>query len=163
MANMPQGGDSNARLKRFLVIMDSMTNAELDGKVQLDESRIMRVARGAGVHPQEVVGTIDTYKQFEKMIDGMNKGGLLKGGDAAFQSKMQRNPNAVLAQMQKSMDPRMLRGMGGMGGLSDLMKGLAKVRPRRWPHVAVMRLARRRRHTHSPHSLAPRPAVSSLL
>lgn len=104
----------------------SMTDGELDGKVQMDESRIIRVAKGSGVHPQEVVGLLDTYKQFEKMIDGMNKGGLLKGGDAAFQSKMMRNPNAVLSQMQKSMDPRMLKNMGGMQNLASMMKGLAK-------------------------------------
>lgn len=103
-----------------------MTDSELDGKVQMDESRIIRVAKGAGVHPQEVVALLDTYKQFEKMIDGMNKGGLLKGGDSAFQSKMMRNPNAVLSQMQKSMDPRMLANMGGMQNLANMMKGLAK-------------------------------------
>ena len=129
MQNLPQGanmGDSNARLKRMMVMMDSMTTAELDGKAQLDESRVLRVAKGSGVHPQEVSMLLDTYKQFEKMIDGMNKGGLLRGGDAAFQSKMMRNPNAVLSQMQKSMDPRMLKNMGGMQNLASMMKGLAK-------------------------------------
>jgi hypothetical protein len=130
MSQMNPGGgpaDSNARLKRFMVIMDSMTDGELDGRVPaFEESRLLRIARGSGTHPQEVVALLDTYKQFEKMIDGMNKGGLLKGGDAAFQSKMARNPNAVLQQMQKSMDPRMLKNMGGMQNLASMMKGLAK-------------------------------------
>jgi len=94
-----------------------MTNKELDGAVVMDDSRIWRVAKGAGVMPQEVVGLLDCHKQFGTMVDGMNKGGLLKGNDAAFASKMKRNPNAVLAELQKSMDPRMLKQMGGMGNL----------------------------------------------
>ena len=32
---------------------------------------------------------------------GMNKSGLLKGGDAAFANKMKRNPNEVMSQLQK--------------------------------------------------------------
>ena len=49
MAVEQQGGE---RLKRFMTIMDSMTDEELDSKKPMnDERRIMRVARGAGTHP----------------------------------------------------------------------------------------------------------------
>jgi len=34
--------------------MDSMTKEELDLEKLLDESRIKRIARGAGVHPAEI-------------------------------------------------------------------------------------------------------------
>ena len=41
-----------------MTIMDSMTNKELDSsnpKLLTENSRIMRIARGSGRHPQEVV------------------------------------------------------------------------------------------------------------
>ena len=58
---IPQNGDeeSNRRLKKFMYMMDSMNDNELDGKVDLHkgdatvESRIRRIARGSGTHPNE--------------------------------------------------------------------------------------------------------------
>ena len=125
MANLPPGADSNSRLKRFLVMIDSMTAKERECRVALDESRILRIARGSGVHPQEVGGLMETHRQFSTMISGMNKTGLLKGTDAAFASKMSRNPNAVMSQLQRSMDPRMLQQIGGAGNLMDIMRGVS--------------------------------------
>lgn len=50
--------ESQARLRRFLTIMDSLTDAELDSMKDADltksATRILRVARGAGVHPAHV-------------------------------------------------------------------------------------------------------------
>ena len=49
--------DSAARIKKFMTMMDSMTNKELDSsdiKLWQTESRIMRIARGSGVHPNYV-------------------------------------------------------------------------------------------------------------
>ena len=60
---IPKNGDdeSTKRLRKFMVIMDSMNDAELDGKVDLHkkgdakiESRIRRIAGGSGTHPMEV-------------------------------------------------------------------------------------------------------------
>jgi hypothetical protein len=44
------------RMKRFLYMMDSMTDEELDGKVEIEksDSRIQRIARGSGTGPEEV-------------------------------------------------------------------------------------------------------------
>lgn len=59
----PQTRQTTLRFKRLLYIMDSMTDEELDGKVEMmsekdkSESRIMRVARGSGAHPEEVGGS----------------------------------------------------------------------------------------------------------
>jgi len=43
---IPKGKEkeSTARIKRFLCMMDSMTNEELDGTKHLNESRMMRIA-----------------------------------------------------------------------------------------------------------------------
>jgi len=49
--------ESAARIKKFMTMMDSMTDKELDSsdiKLWQTESRIMRIARGAGVHPKYV-------------------------------------------------------------------------------------------------------------
>ena len=53
--------EGGARIKRFMCMMDSMTTKELDSpnpKIWTEPSRIMRVARGSGRHPQEVVELI---------------------------------------------------------------------------------------------------------
>ncbi len=57
LAKQAKEKDSAARIKRFMTIMDSRTDKELDSsdiKLWQTESRIMRIARGAGVHPQYV-------------------------------------------------------------------------------------------------------------
>jgi len=46
--------ESAAKIQRFLTAMDSMTKDELDSIKPLDDNRIKRIARGAGVHPSEV-------------------------------------------------------------------------------------------------------------
>ena len=46
--------ESTAKIQRFLTAMDSMTKEELDLIKPLDEGRIKRISRGAGVHPAEI-------------------------------------------------------------------------------------------------------------
>ena len=49
--------ESAARIKRFMTIMDSMTDKELDcpnPKVLEEPSRMLRLARGSGSHPAYV-------------------------------------------------------------------------------------------------------------
>ncbi len=58
-ANMiPKGREKEgtARIKRFLCMMDSMTEQELDSTEEkpFSDSRIIRIARGSGTMPQEV-------------------------------------------------------------------------------------------------------------
>lgn len=57
---MPKGREKEgtARIKRFMCMMDSMTNEELDStdeKLIFTDARIIRIAKGSGTHPQEVV------------------------------------------------------------------------------------------------------------
>lgn len=118
------GADPSLRIRRQLTILDSCTARELDGLDVIDQSRLLRIARGSGVHPDEVGHLLMSHKQMEQTVVGLNKSGLLKGGDAAFQSKMMRNPGQMMQQLQKSMNPNMLRQMGGAGGIMDMMKSL---------------------------------------
>lgn len=122
------GGQDEAatgKLKRFMTMMDSMTDAELDGKVDLgkSESRVNRVARGSGAHPMEVHFLLKTHAQFSQMFKKMGPM-MMKGGDAGMQKQIARNPGGMMNQLQKAMDPRMLQQMGGAKGMMDMMKAI---------------------------------------
>eukprot|EP00051_Salpingoeca_urceolata_P033149 m.19194 g.19194 ORF g.19194 m.19194 type:complete len:515 (+) comp5891_c0_seq1:396-1940(+) len=117
--------ESAARLKKCMTIMDSMSSDELDSSLgaklfKKQESRIFRVARGAGVQPMEVELLLQQYNKFSQMVKKM--GGiknLFKGnGDKVNPQQMQK----LNMSMAKMMDPRVLQQMGGMGGLQDMMK-----------------------------------------
>ncbi|KAH7277882.1 hypothetical protein KP509_38G013100 [Ceratopteris richardii] len=119
---MPKGREkeSQARIKKFMVMMDSMTNAELDStnpKLFSEPSRINRIARGSGHRVQDVQEMIDEYKRLSKVWSKMKGLKIPKKGDM---SALSRNMNAQ--QMSKVLPPQMLKQLGGMGGLQGLMK-----------------------------------------
>ena len=116
-------------MKRFMYMMDSMTDDELDGKVDLNrsQSRVDRISRGSGTHPMEVGMLLRCHKQFEGVVTKMGKSGLMKGGDEQMVKQMQRNPKQVLSQLQKTMDPAMLRQMGGAENLMKMMKDMSEL------------------------------------
>lgn len=140
---MPKGqGDdeSTNRLKKFLYMMDSMTDKELDGKVDFSDykdidaspatkSRIRRIATGSGTHPKEVQMLLQVHKQFEGMINKMGKSGMI--GKQAQQrqqqmaAQLQKNPN-LINQRLNQMDPRLLQQMGGRENVRQMMQSMAK-------------------------------------
>ena len=140
---LPKGnGDDEAtkRLKKFMYMMDSMTDKELDGKVDFSDykdidaspatkSRIRRIASGSGTHPKEVQMLLQTYKQYEGMISKMGKSGMI--GKQAQQrqqqmaAQLQKNPN-LINQRLNQMDPRMLQQMGGREKVRQMMQSMAK-------------------------------------
>merc|ERR1719263_496087 len=99
-------------MKRFMIMMDSMTDDEFDGKkgncLEKDLSRVIRVAKGSGVHPMSIAELLHEHKRFEKMVGKMGKAGLMKdSGDL----DLKRNPKQVMQKMQACMDPLMLQQM----------------------------------------------------
>jgi signal recognition particle subunit SRP54 len=124
LGNLPPGQDPNRVFKRFMIMMDSMTTAELDGDVEIDEARAVRIIRGSGVHPEEFSRMMATYKQFEKMIEGMAKTGLLKQDERKMMQQMKRDPKKVQQALQASINPQMLAQMGGAGGMMEFMKSM---------------------------------------
>merc|ERR1711933_505487 len=54
---MPKGAEKEGvkRIKRFMVMMDSLTDDELDCVVQMSDSRRLRVAKGSGSSMMEVI------------------------------------------------------------------------------------------------------------
>lgn len=121
--------DSGNRLKRFIYMMDSMTDAELDGLVSLTPTRTRRIAMGSGTTLQEVNMLIMCQKKFGKMIGKMGKSGLMRGGDAGLAQQMARNPQGVMQQLARSMDPRMLKQIGGAQNMMGMMKKMAGMDP----------------------------------
>lgn len=121
------GADGGDRIKVFMCIMDSMTDAELDAKVEISPSRVFRIARGAGVHPQFVQVLLKCHKQFEGVVKKMGKSGLMNGGEKMMNQKMARNPQGVMQQLSRAMDPRMLAQMGGAGNIMNMMKEMSKM------------------------------------
>ncbi|CAK4608925.1 hypothetical protein LEN26_005767 [Aphanomyces euteiches] len=125
------GGEEEGvrRLKRFIYMMDSMTAAELDDLTPITESRKMRIARGSGCLPFEVDFLLRCHKQFAGVISRMGKSGLMKGGDEKLNKQMQRNPQAIMNQLNKAIDPRMMAQMGGPQGMMDMMKQMSGMDP----------------------------------
>jgi len=143
---IPQnGGDKNdestMRLRKFMYMMDSMNDAELDGKVELShkkgndpamEKRIRRIAAGSGTHPVEVKMLLQAHEQFEGMVSKMGKSGLMGGKKGGMQGarqrqmmeQMRKNPNAMMKQLQSNPQAmqmmQQLSQSGGMPGMPGM-------------------------------------------
>ncbi|KAL2462795.1 Signal recognition particle 54 kDa protein 3 [Forsythia ovata] len=113
---MPKGNEkeTQAKRQRYMTMMDSMTNEELDScdpKI-MNESRIMRIARGSGRHLREVMEMLEEYKRIAKMLSNMSAlTGLTRNMSA------QATSNAFPPQMLKLM-----------GGLQNLMKQMGSTK-----------------------------------
>ncbi|GBG86459.1 hypothetical protein CBR_g41454 [Chara braunii] len=119
---MPKGREkeSVAKIKKFMCMMDSMTDDELDTsnvKTLTDPSRILRVARGSGRSLRDVQEMLEEYKRLAKIWSKMKGLKIPKKGDM---SSLSRNMNCQ--QMSRILPPEMLRKMGGLGGIQNLMK-----------------------------------------
>jgi signal recognition particle subunit SRP54 len=113
-----------ARIKRFMCIMDSMNDAELDGHKQLNDSRIIRIARGSGTSVREVNILLEEYKKFAKMVQKMGKLSLGKANDM---QNFMRNPQQMMRKVQSAVDPKMLQQLGGSANMMQMMKEMSKL------------------------------------
>ena len=66
------------KLRRYRIIMDSMTEEELEHPEIINYSRIKRIARGSGTSTQEVRELLHQYNQMKKMFKSMDKRKLSK-------------------------------------------------------------------------------------
>lgn len=123
-----KGDEGTKRIKSFLVIMDSMTDEELDNPKLLQganaQTRIVRIARGSGRPAREVSELLAQHKMFEGVITnpGMQAlaGGKVKPGKGIPKNlaAMAKNPQ----QMANMLPPELLKQMGGAGNINNLMK-----------------------------------------
>jgi len=65
--------ESQRRLSKFRVIMDSMTKEEKDDPNLIKGKRIERIAKGAGVGTYDVKGLLKQYNQSKKMMSSFGK------------------------------------------------------------------------------------------
>ena len=86
--------ESAAKIQRFLTAMESMTKEELDCIKPLDEKRVKRISRGAGVHPQEVQFLLQQHKTMSGMVKQV--GGLANLGGANLEQKMKRDSRGTM-------------------------------------------------------------------
>jgi len=61
---------TQAKLRKFRVIMDSMTDEEMKDPKSVKSSRAQRIARGAGVAPRDVKDLLHHYEMTRKAIKG---------------------------------------------------------------------------------------------
>lgn len=64
--------ETQQRLQRFKIIMDSMTTQERENPDLIKASRIKRIARGAGVENRQVKEVIKYYNMTKKMMKGFS-------------------------------------------------------------------------------------------
>uniref|UniRef100_A0A7S4LA90 signal-recognition-particle GTPase n=1 Tax=Paramoeba aestuarina TaxID=180227 RepID=A0A7S4LA90_9EUKA len=113
------GVDSNAKLKHYMTIMDSMTDQELDRSEILTkrgpqrDSRIARISRGSGRSQREVEEVLLQYNNFSAMMGKMKGMNLGKGGNLSA-----RNVNQI-AQM---MPQNVVGQMGGSNNVQNLIR-----------------------------------------
>jgi signal recognition particle subunit SRP54 len=62
--------NTQARLRRFKIIMDSMTEDEMTDPKIVKSSRVQRIAHGAGVSPRDVKELLRNYEMSRKAIKG---------------------------------------------------------------------------------------------
>jgi len=89
------------RMRDFEVILDSMTESELENPRSIGQSRIERIARGSGKDEETIRELLEQYKMMDRTIQQFQ--GM---GDADMQRMMKQ-----LEQQGGDMG-----GMGGMGG-----------------------------------------------
>jgi signal recognition particle subunit SRP54 len=65
---------TSTKMQRYRIIMDSMTDPELDDPSVMGSSRIHRIALGAGASPEEVRELLRYYKMMKKALKGVRGG-----------------------------------------------------------------------------------------
>ena len=77
-------------------MLDSMTKDELDCVTPITESRLLRIVKGAGTPPKEVLFLLSEHKRFAKMVERMGKMNL---GGLDDKDMMNRNPQQMMQQL----------------------------------------------------------------
>ena len=83
MMNKGQMQETQERLEKFKVLMNSMTQQELENPKLIKRSRIERIARGSGSNPQEIRELLSHYNKSRKMMSNL-------GGNRRMQQRMMK-------------------------------------------------------------------------
>ena len=83
MMKKGQAEETQERLEKFKVLMNSMTKEELENPKIIKRSRINRIAKGSGSDPQEIRELLKQYNQSRKMMSNL-------GGNRRMQQRMMK-------------------------------------------------------------------------
>ncbi len=83
MMKKGQVEETQNRLEKFKVLMNSMTKEELENPKIIKRSRINRIAKGSGSDPQEIRDLLKQYNQSRKMMSNL-------GGNRRMQQRMMK-------------------------------------------------------------------------
>src|SRR5947199_382403 len=86
--------NTQARLRRFKIIMDSMTDDEMKDPKLVKSSRVQRIARGAGVAPRDVKELLRNYEISRKAIKGF-------AGNRKMRKQLLQQPEASGVDLDK--------------------------------------------------------------
>ena len=106
------------RIKRFMTIMDSFTQEELDSDMKIfnaTPNRLVRIARGAGVQLRHVHEVLETYKPFKKVASKMGGLASMMGGANGMMDPKKMTGRQGQMNMNKlgsMFTPQMLQQMG---------------------------------------------------
>ncbi|XP_051135979.1 signal recognition particle 54 kDa protein 2-like [Andrographis paniculata] len=124
---MPKGGEKEgqAKIKRYMTMMDSMTDGELDSSNPklMNESRMARIARGCGRSIKDVMDMMEEYKRLAKIWINMKGLKIPKKGEMNALSRNMKN-----CEVQEAIPPEMLKKIGGAGALQNLMKQMGSAK-----------------------------------
>jgi signal recognition particle subunit SRP54 len=113
--------EGQARIKRYVTIMDSMTQKELQSTNPklMNESRIIRIARGSGRLVKEVVDMLEEHKRIAKMWSKL-----------PLDKKRILNTNSreSMKQLGNVIPTNMLNQLGGLNGLQNMVKQMGAQR-----------------------------------
>jgi signal recognition particle subunit SRP54 len=59
------------RLRKYRIIMDSMTEEEMENPKLIKSSRVIRIARGSGMDPKDVRELLQQYNTSKKAVKGL--------------------------------------------------------------------------------------------
>lgn len=119
--NLPKESEhaSQKRLQSFLILMDSMTEEELNAPdisiIERSESRMRRICRGSGVMPRYITELLQVYKPFAAAAGKMKKMPFGKNGE------LPKNP-AQMGKLANMMPQGFLKQIGGQQGFMNLLQ-----------------------------------------
>jgi len=118
--NLPMDdAQTSKQLQKFLYVMDSFSEKEMNAEnVKFEDKRVLSLAIGSGTSIDTVRKLLEQYGVMKKTLSGMKNIKMNKKGDF---SEFQRNPNQVLGQLQKCMDPKLVQQIGGMDTFKNLL------------------------------------------
>ncbi|MES1919478.1 Signal recognition particle [Bonamia ostreae] len=116
------GEKSQTVIKQYMTLTDSMTDNELDGDVKtLNDSRMLRISRGAGLQIAVLKNLLSAFKPFKKL--GGNLGKIANKTGVSDLNKLSSS------QLASAIDPGALKNFGGKKGFEQLINDFKKMDP----------------------------------